>query len=100
MSPARMQTIVAQVQAKAGFVQEVKQACLALVEPSRLDRGCIVYDLYQSTEDATVFIFFERWESREDVDRHLETPHSLAFDEETAGMLAESEKITFLNKIS
>ena len=100
MPSTRIQTVVAQVRAKPEFVEAVKRACLALVEPSRADKGCLNYDLYQSTEDPTVFIFYENWESREDIERHLESPHSLAFDENTAGMLAEDEKITYLEKIS
>jgi quinol monooxygenase YgiN len=35
----------------------------------------------------------------EDIERHLETSHALAFDEATAGLLAEEENITYLEKI-
>jgi quinol monooxygenase YgiN len=94
-----MQTVVAQVKAKTQFVEAVKQACLDLVEPSRADKGCLNYDLYQSTDDPTLFIFYENWESMEDIERHLETSHALAFDEATAGLLAEEENITYLEKI-
>jgi quinol monooxygenase YgiN len=99
MSSGKIQTVVAQVKAKVEFVEAVKRECLALVEPSRADKGCLNYDLYQSTEDATVFIFYENWESLKDLERHLESPHALAFDEKTSGMLAEPEKIVYLEKI-
>ena len=95
-----MITVLARVQAVAGRVEEVRRECLALVDPSRQDEGCIDYELYQSSDDPTVFIFFENWLSREHVEKHLETPHCLAFDQRTAGMLAGEEQITFLEQIS
>jgi quinol monooxygenase YgiN len=55
--------------------------------------------LYQSTEDPTVFVFYENWESLEDIERHLESPLSHSFDKNTAGMLAKPEEITYLKKI-
>jgi quinol monooxygenase YgiN len=99
MPSKKLQTVVAQVKAKPEFVEAVKRECLALIAPSRADPGCLLYDLYQSTEDSTVFIFYENWESLQDIERHLESPHALAFDEKTSGMLAEPEKITYLKKI-
>lgn len=93
-------TVLARVNAKKGMEDQVRRECLALVAPSRADEGCIDYELYQSTDDSRVFIFFENWLSREDVDKHLETPHSLAFDRKTEGMLAGPEEIVFLKKIS
>jgi quinol monooxygenase YgiN len=100
MGSESIQTVVAEVRAKAEFVEEVKRACLALVEPSRADKGCLSYDLYQSNDDPAIFIFFETWESREDIERHLESSHSLAFDDSTAGMLAGLEDIVYLEKLS
>jgi quinol monooxygenase YgiN len=44
-------------------------------------------------------VFYENWASREHLLKHLEMPHSLAFDEKTDGMLALSE-ITFWEMIS
>ncbi|HEY0545837.1 MAG TPA: putative quinol monooxygenase [Pyrinomonadaceae bacterium] len=93
-------TVTARVVAVRGFETRVRRECLALVEPSRRERGCINYDLHQSADDACVFLFYENWESREDLERHLESPHSLLFDERTAGMLAEPEEITFWEMVS
>jgi quinol monooxygenase YgiN len=93
-------TVLARVQAAKGMVDQVRRECLALVAPSRKDDGCIDYELYESADDPTVFIFIENWLSRDHLDRHLQMPHCLAFDERTAGMLADSEEITFLKKLS
>ncbi len=93
-------TAIARVRAKPGLEAKVKQECLALVAASREEKGCINYDLYQSTDDPTLFIFYENWESRGDIARHLDMPHCSVFDERTEGMLAEPEAITLCQLIA
>ena len=88
-------TVLAHVYAKEEASEKVKQECLALVAPSRVEEGCINYDLHQSVDDKTLFVFYENWASREALEKHLEMPHSLRFDERTDGMLAEETEITF-----
>jgi quinol monooxygenase YgiN len=93
-------SVLARVHAREDAVERVKRECLALVAPSRAEEGCISYDLHQSLDDATLFVFYENWTSREALDRHLEMLHSLAFDERTEGLLAAEEEITFWEMIS
>ena len=93
-------TVLARVRARAEALEKVKQECLALVAPSRAEEGCINYDLHQSTDDPTRFVFYENWASREALERHLERPHSLGFDERTDGLLAEEPEITFWEMLS
>jgi quinol monooxygenase YgiN len=92
--------VVARVRAKPGQEAKVKRECMALVAPSRSEKGCINYDLYRAIDDPTLFIFYENWESREDIERHLEMAHCSAFDEEVEGRLAEPEEITLCEMIS
>lgn len=87
--------MIARVKAKPGFEEKLKQECLLLVAASRKEPGCINYVLYQSSEDPTVLIFYENWQTIADIERHLEQPHCCAFDEGTTGLLAEPEEITF-----
>ncbi|MBV9958342.1 MAG: antibiotic biosynthesis monooxygenase [Acidobacteria bacterium] len=96
---AKRVTAVARVRARAGAEERVKRACLALVAPSRGEAGCLNYDLHQSADDPALFLFYENWESREDLERHLESKHSVQFDESTAGLLAEPEEVTFWEKL-
>ena len=93
-------SVLAHVYAKAEALEKVKRECLALVAPSRAEEGCLNYDLHQSIEDETLFVFYENWESREALEKHLEMPHSLRFDERTGGMLAQETAITFWEMIS
>jgi quinol monooxygenase YgiN len=68
-------SVVATFKAKAGMAEAVREAVLALVAPTRAEAGCINYDLHQSMDDPTVFILYENWVSKADLDAHLEMPH-------------------------
>lgn len=93
-------TVLARVRAQREALEKVKRECLALVAPSRAEEGCINYDLHQSADDPALFLFYENWMSREALERHLQMPHSLLFDERTDGLLAEETEITFWEMIS
>jgi quinol monooxygenase YgiN len=92
-------SVTARVKAVKGMEEQVRRECLALIAPSRAEKGCINYDLHQSADDAGLFLFYENWESLEDLEKHLATAHALRFDERTKGMLAEAEEITFWEMI-
>ncbi|MEZ5428215.1 MAG: putative quinol monooxygenase [Pyrinomonadaceae bacterium] len=100
MEAERKIYVMAEVRAAAGFAAEVKAACLALIGPSRLEKGCLSYDLHQAADDPNLFVFFESWASPADLERHLESDHAARFDRETEEMLAEEERITILDRIS
>ncbi len=87
-------TVVARAVAREGMDEQLRAELLALVAPSRAERGCINYDLHQSIDDPRQFMFYENWESREILDAHLEMPYLDAFDERTKEMLAEPVEIT------
>ena len=91
--------VLARVKAQAGLEEKVKQELLALVAPSRSEEACISYDLHQSLDDKTLFMFYETWASREALDKHLSMPYLDAFDEKTEGMLAEPVEVTLWEMI-
>ncbi len=93
-------TVVARIRAKPGLEEKVKAELLALVAPTRSEPGCINYDLHQSLDDESLFLFYENWVSRKDLDDHLKTPHLEAFLGKTEELLAEPVEITFWNMIS
>ena len=71
-------TVVASLQALPGKELELRGILMGFLAPTRQEVGCLNYDLHQSNEDPTKFLFHENWESREDLDRHLQSPHILA----------------------
>jgi quinol monooxygenase YgiN len=68
-------TVVARCRAKAGLEDRVRKEVLALVGPTRSEAGCINYDLHVSTEDPRLFLLYENWRSKKDLDEHLATPY-------------------------
>ena len=93
-------TVVARMKARSGMEEQVKASLLALVGPSRSDAGCVSYDLHQSPEDEALFLFYENWASKEDLNRHLGKPHLRAFLERADALLDEPVSITFWDKIT
>jgi quinol monooxygenase YgiN len=93
-------TVLARIKAKEGMEENVRRELLALIAPSRSEKGCINYDLHQSVEDESVFIFYENWTSKEALDAHMEMPYLNAFDEKVEGMLAEPVEISLWEMIS
>ena len=64
-------TVVAMFQAKPGKEAELKKALTSLVVPTRMEPGCINYDLHQSPEDLGKFLFHENWTTKAALGAHL-----------------------------
>lgn len=79
--------VVARVKAKPDKVAEVREALLGLVEPTRREAGCIVYELLQNQDDPTDFTFVEEWESQSALDLHAVSEHIAATRETLKGIV-------------
>lgn len=93
-------TVVARIKAKAGMEAKVKEELLALVAPTRKEAGCINYDLHQALDDKSLFVFYENWLSKKDLDEHLQMPYLQAFLAKVDDLLAEPVDITLWEMIS
>ena len=67
--------VVAVITARPGSEAIVEGALTALAGPSRRDHGCISYDLFASDSAPGTFVTTEKWESQEDLDAHMASPH-------------------------
>lgn len=61
--------------AAEGKAEELKKELVTTAVPTREEPGCIVFDLYQSTENKNLFLRFEIWTDEESLKRHSEMPH-------------------------
>ncbi len=93
-------TVVAKFKAKPGMEQKVKEELLALVEPTRTEPGCLNYDLHQALDDQGLFVFYENWLSKQDLDKHLQMPYMQAFLEKVDQLLAHPLEVTLWEMIS
>ena len=64
--------VAAFLRGRAGKEEELARRLHMLVEASRLDRGVITYNLHHSLEDPALWFLYERYESQEHLNKHLE----------------------------
>lgn len=46
-----------------------------LVEPTRAEPGCLIYELHRDPENAGKFFFYERFASQDALDTHVASAH-------------------------
>jgi quinol monooxygenase YgiN len=93
-------TVVATIKAKTGMEETVKDAIQALVAPTRSESGCINYDLHQSGDDPSLFMLYENWVSKQDLDEHLAMPYLQDFLGKADGILKEPVDIALWQMVS
>jgi len=73
--------VIAELTLKPGTTDKaVAQARKAVAETNK-ENGCIFYQMHLNIGDPTRLVVVERWESREALSRHMETPHLKAWRE-------------------
>jgi len=82
-------TVVAYLKPRSGKEEETRELLFSLIEPTLVEPGCIQYALYRSNDDPSVFMFFEIWRSKEDLDKHLTMPHLKPLYERKSDLLSE-----------
>lgn len=82
-------TIVANVHANPDKIELIKTECEKLLPITRAEKGCIEYTLHRDNDNPAHFMFYERWESRELWQTHMNAPHLTAYVESTEGAVAE-----------
>ena len=82
--------VVARVVALPDKVEQVKSVLMGIIEPTRQEKGCIVYELLQNQEDPTDFTFVEEWESQELLNTHLASVHITQAASQLNGLLGSA----------
>lgn len=59
----------------------------ATLEPTRAEEGAISYSFYEESSAPNSFIYFEEWESRDALAKHLKTPYTQRLLDNFADML-------------
>ncbi len=97
--PSKELIVVASFKAKKGKEDIVLAELNALLSPTRKEAGCIQYDLHRSTDDPGVFVFYEIWKSKQDLEQHLEMPYLQALLAKAEKLFAAAPEIKFLEKL-
>ena len=80
--------VVARVVAKPGSVDVVREGLTSLLEPTRAEVGCVLYELMQNEADPTDFTFYEEWTNAAALDAHAASDHIKATFARLDGHLA------------
>ena len=94
-----MVTVTAQIKAKKGMEERLRKELIALVDPTRSETGCIIYDLYRDHENKSLFMFYESWKSKGDLEQHLRKTYIKRFMEKAEELLAEPVTISLWEKV-
>ena len=93
-------TVLARFKAKKGMEDQLRDAIMACVAPTRAEAGCINYDLHQLSDDKGDLILYENWRSKKDLDVHLETPYLVKLKAQASELCSAPIEITLWEMIS
>lgn len=85
---------------QTGKARGTAEDLLSFVNPSRQEAACVDYHLHVSNDDPNLFIFYENWRSREELDQHLQTPMLTSFWARRLDLLEKDVEIKFITMLS
>lgn len=71
--------LTAVIKAKEEHQKEVLEVLQNMVQETRKEEACELYNLHQGIEDKNQFIFYEIWTSEEGLAQHNQQPYIKAF---------------------
>ncbi len=65
--------------AKDDTIEELKALLGTMVQASRVEEGCLLYNIYQMKDKPTTFVVVEAWENDEALEGHKHSEHYLHY---------------------
>lgn len=75
--------------AKQGYLDELIKAITKLIEPTRLEPGCLQYELLLDTENSHFLIMLEKFIDLKALEEHENQPYIKHFVENEMSLLCE-----------
>jgi len=85
--------LTAILKAKKESVKDLKPILDNMVLNTRKEEACEKYELQQSLDDETVFIFHEIWKNKEGLDAHNQQSYIKEFVDKAPGLLEKPAEI-------
>lgn len=92
-------TLIARLTARPETSEDLGNGLKALIAPTLEEEGAIGYVLHRDNDDANVWVLYETWRSRADLDAHFEQPYTKAMMDRFAALLAKEMELTFATAI-
>ncbi len=54
---------------------EIVRVLRSLIEPTRVETGCVSCGLYRDLHDSSIIFWLEEWNTQDDLERHIRSPH-------------------------
>lgn len=74
---------------------QVERILRRMVERTRLESGCELYDLVVAPDAPWTWFMVEKWSSRQAWEAHMASPHNVQGNAELQGLLLEPTELTF-----
>jgi quinol monooxygenase YgiN len=81
-------------------IDEGRALILEFVEPSRTQRGCLFYEVHQSTDDPAEFVVLDGWANADDLDAHAASEQVVRTVSRLSPMLAKPARVKTYQKVS
>jgi quinol monooxygenase YgiN len=88
-------TLIVNVQVKKGEQKKFLEATKPCVEATRKEKGCVLYEVHQDSEDSTRFVFVEKWKSVKALESHFGEDHVKKLLTALPDLLAGDPKFAF-----
>jgi quinol monooxygenase YgiN len=92
-------TLIARLTAKPEHADALGEGLRRLVAPTTTELGSIRYVLHRDNDDPRVWILYETWRSRADLDAHFEQPYTKAMLAQFPELLAREMELTFCTEV-
>lgn len=91
-------TLIARLKAKPEHADALGAALLGLIIPTLKEEGALHYVLHRDNDDPCVWILYETWRSRADLEAHFEQPYTRAVMARFPELLAQDMELTFCTR--
>ena len=92
-------TLIARLTAKPEHSDALGEGLRRLVASTTAEPGSIGYVLHRDNDDPRVWILYETWRSRADLDAHFEQPYTKAMLAQFPELLAREMELTFCTAV-
>ena len=65
--------MIVRAEKRKDFLETIR----GMLEPARVERGCLSYRLYEDIEDRNTFVLVEEWKTQKDLENHIRTDNQL-----------------------
>ncbi len=96
----QVHTVMVIMEAKPGKIEELKQALIALIKPSRSEKTCLEYRLHQDNSNPAIFILYENWENEEAHQMQFSKPYIQDFVAQTGDMMTKPFEVYFAKELA